>query len=140
MPWSFRWRRWPRRRSAPSPPRGEPGRPSRWRRCAMSDAAAASTARNATRPQRAPREHGDTAGAPILVAEGITKSYRMGRARLTVLRDCGVRVHPGEFVAIMGKSGSGKSTLLHILGALDVADQGEVWFDGRPLFGVASAV
>jgi lipoprotein-releasing system ATP-binding protein len=76
----------------------------------------------------------DESGADTgLVAAGITKSYDMGRARLNVLQNCALRVQRGEFVAIMGKSGSGKSTLLHVLGALDTADRGEVWFEGRPI-------
>ncbi|MBK9127562.1 MAG: ABC transporter ATP-binding protein [Phycisphaerales bacterium] len=70
----------------------------------------------------------------LLRAEGIRRTYQMGRVRLDVLRDCGLRVAPGEFVAIMGKSGSGKSTLLHILGALDVPQDGQVYFDDAPVF------
>lgn len=69
-----------------------------------------------------------------LVATNLRKYYRMGQTRLEVLRDCSLRVAPGEFVAIMGKSGSGKSTLLHILGALDVPQEGELTFDGEPVF------
>ena len=34
-----------------------------------------------------------------------------------------------EMLAIVGQSGAGKSTLLHILGALDTASAGEVYFD-----------
>lgn len=37
----------------------------------------------------------------------------------------------GEVVSIVGASGAGKSTLLHILGTLDTADSGEVFFDGN---------
>jgi ABC-type lipoprotein export system ATPase subunit len=58
----------------------------------------------------------------------------MGRTQLRVLRGCNLRVERGQFVAIMGKSGSGKSTLLHILGALDVPEEGQVVFDGQPVF------
>jgi ABC-type lipoprotein export system ATPase subunit len=58
----------------------------------------------------------------------------MGRTQLEVLRNCELRVDPGEFVAIMGKSGSGKSTLLHILGALDVPQKGQVHFQGQAVF------
>jgi ABC-type lipoprotein export system ATPase subunit len=72
--------------------------------------------------------------SPLLVAEGIHKAYRMGASYLHVLRGCHLRVEPGEFVAIMGKSGSGKSTLLHILGALDVPQEGQVMFRDRPMF------
>jgi putative ABC transport system ATP-binding protein len=35
---------------------------------------------------------------------------------------------PGEFVVILGPSGSGKSTLLNILGGLDSAREGEVYY------------
>lgn len=70
----------------------------------------------------------------LLIADGVHKTYDMGRSQLHVLRGCSLHVAGGEFVAIMGKSGSGKSTLLHILGALDVPQQGQVLFEGRPVF------
>jgi len=34
----------------------------------------------------------------------------------------------GEMLAIVGESGAGKSTLLHILGVLDTASEGDVYF------------
>ena len=70
----------------------------------------------------------------LLAAENIHKSFQMGRGQLHVLRGCKLQLAPGEFVAIMGKSGSGKSTLLHILGALDVPQQGQILFRGVPVF------
>lgn len=78
-----------------------------------------------------------TAVGPLLRAVGVGKHYRTGWDVLHVLRDCSLSVAPGEFVAIMGKSGSGKSTLLHILGALDVPQTGDVFFDGQPIFAPA---
>jgi len=36
----------------------------------------------------------------------------------------------GKFYAIMGESGSGKSTLINILGLMDKATKGSVFFDG----------
>ena len=72
--------------------------------------------------------------SPLLKAEAVRKSYRMGRTLLEVLRGCDLHVADSEFVAIMGKSGSGKSTLLHILGALDVPQGGQVYFRGETVF------
>ena len=69
----------------------------------------------------------------MLIANEVHKSYAMGRAQLEVLQGCTLQVGAGEFVAIMGKSGSGKSTLLHILGALDVPQRGQVFFENIPV-------
>lgn len=69
----------------------------------------------------------------MIRAENVTKSYRMGKARLDVLRGVSVSVKKGEFAAIVGASGSGKSTLLHILGALDRPDSGTVFYEDQAL-------
>ena len=69
----------------------------------------------------------------ILEADSLYKSYRMGAAKVRVLKGVDLAVKKGEFVAIVGASGSGKSTLLHILGALDKPDKGVVKFEGRDL-------
>jgi lipoprotein-releasing system ATP-binding protein len=58
----------------------------------------------------------------MLVASGITKSY----GNLKVLKGIDLTVEKGEVVSIVGASGAGKSTLLHILGTLDIPDNGTV--------------
>ena len=69
----------------------------------------------------------------FLEAHGVVKSYAVGGAPLTVLRNLDLEVAAGEMVAIMGASGVGKSTLLHVLGGLDRVDQGTVTIDGAEL-------
>jgi lipoprotein-releasing system ATP-binding protein len=72
----------------------------------------------------------------FLDARGIFKSYHVGTALLTVLRDLDLEVGAGEMVAIVGASGVGKSTLLHVLGGLDRADQGSVQIAGEDVTGL----
>ena len=65
----------------------------------------------------------------LLRAAGITKTFRApsGEA-VPVLAGIDLHVESGQFVAITGASGSGKSTLLNVLGLLEPADGGDVWY------------
>ena len=76
---------------------------------------------------------------PFLEVAGLTKSYTMGGARVSVLRNLDITVERGEMVAIVGASGVGKSTLLHVLGGLDSTDAGEVRIDGVRLRDLSDA-
>jgi lipoprotein-releasing system ATP-binding protein len=77
--------------------------------------------------------------APILRAQGLSKTYRMGDSTLTVLKGVDLSVRAGEFLAIEGRSGSGKSTLLHLLGALDAADAGSIEYNGQDIAKLSGA-
>jgi len=68
--------------------------------------------------------------APIFVARGLTKIYRMGEVDVHALRGVDVELCEGELVVLLGASGSGKSTLLNILGGLDVCTSGRVTYRG----------
>jgi len=67
----------------------------------------------------------------MILFEGITKTYSIGKRELTVLRDVDVHIERGEMVAIMGPSGSGKSTMLNLIGCLDVPTSGNYYLDGK---------
>jgi lipoprotein-releasing system ATP-binding protein len=64
----------------------------------------------------------------ILATEGLTKTFRSGGTDLVLFENLSFQVAKGEMLAIVGESGAGKSTLLHILGALDRASSGDVYF------------
>lgn len=69
----------------------------------------------------------------IIRAEGVVKSYRTDTGKLTVLKDVGVSVRPGEMVGVMGPSGCGKTTFLNSLSGLDNVDEGRIWLEGVDL-------
>lgn len=89
---------------------------------------------SSTAPLATPAPAPATSAQTLLRAERLGKYYAMGATKLRVVQDCSLSLAPREFVAIMGKSGSGKSTLLHLLGALDVPQDGQVYFQGQPVF------
>jgi lipoprotein-releasing system ATP-binding protein len=65
----------------------------------------------------------------MIKAQGITKAY----GNLKVLKGVDLEIEMGKIISILGKSGAGKSTLLHILGTLDVPDEGILSIDGEVL-------
>jgi putative ABC transport system ATP-binding protein len=63
----------------------------------------------------------------IFRTENLCKTYA-GEVEVRALADVTLALHEGELAVLLGPSGSGKSTLLNILGGLDHATSGRVWF------------
>jgi len=64
----------------------------------------------------------------LLRARNLKKVFRSGVSDLVLFENLSFQVQTGEMLAIVGESGAGKSTLLHILGVLDTASEGDVYF------------
>ena len=77
--------------------------------------------------------------APIYRATDLTRVYGTGRRQVTALDHVDVSIAAGERLGIVGESGSGKSTLIRLLAGLDRPTGGQVWFDDRPVSGVAES-
>lgn len=69
----------------------------------------------------------------VIRVENLRKEYVTGRGPLVLFEDLAFTVAQGDLLAIVGESGAGKSTLLHILGALDSATSGDVYFASKLL-------
>jgi putative ABC transport system ATP-binding protein len=63
----------------------------------------------------------------------VTRRFRRGSAEVVAVDEVDLKVNPGEFLAIRGASGSGKTTLLQLLGGLEKASSGSVFFEGKNL-------
>ncbi|PUB15648.1 ABC transporter ATP-binding protein [Yoonia sediminilitoris] len=64
----------------------------------------------------------------VFRTEGVTKVYQTGVVKVFALDGVDLELFAGELTVLLGPSGSGKSTLLNILGGLDHATEGRVWF------------
>ncbi|WP_417437072.1 lipoprotein-releasing ABC transporter ATP-binding protein LolD [Idiomarina abyssalis] len=64
----------------------------------------------------------------LLRCSKLSKSYQDGNNEVTVLKDIDFSLQAGEMVAVVGTSGSGKSTFLHLLGGLDKASGGQLFY------------
>lgn len=76
----------------------------------------------------------------VIKAKDLYKSFPGGpdKGKLEVLKGMNLEVTEGSVTAIIGSSGSGKSTLLHILGGLDKADQGEIYWNDKDISGYSA--
>ncbi|MCH5196951.1 MAG: ABC transporter ATP-binding protein [Oscillospiraceae bacterium] len=65
----------------------------------------------------------------MIKTENLSKTYGRDENAVAALKNASLTVEDGELVAIIGKSGSGKTTLLNILGLLDTATDGKVFYN-----------
>ncbi len=66
---------------------------------------------------------------PVLAVEHLSKSYPGVRA----VDDVSFAVHPGEVHGLVGENGAGKTTLIKLLAGAVGKDQGQIYFQGRPV-------
>ncbi len=79
-----------------------------------------------------PADRGAPGGA-LIVLEQVDKRFREGSREHPVLAGLDLEIGRGELVVLLGRSGSGKSTLLNLVAGIELADRGQVLFDGVDL-------
>jgi len=67
----------------------------------------------------------------LIEIKSVSKLYDKGLVR--ALENIDLTLEVGKSYALMGSSGCGKSTLLNIIGSLDEASSGEVYYDGKTI-------
>ncbi|MCD6582611.1 MAG: ABC transporter ATP-binding protein [Desulfuromusa sp.] len=70
---------------------------------------------------------------PLLEVKDLGKQY----AGEPLLSSVNFTLAKGEILCLLGPSGSGKTTLLRMLSGLEYPDQGDIFFDGKNLAGIA---
>ncbi|MCJ1676703.1 ABC transporter ATP-binding protein [Streptomyces sp. APSN-46.1] len=77
-----------------------------------------------------------TTVAPMVVADGLHRSFGTGERAVHALRGVSFEIRRGELTALKGRSGSGKTTLLNLVGGLDSPTSGSITLDGTDLAGL----
>jgi len=65
----------------------------------------------------------------IIELKDVKKHYYMGNNIVKALDGVDVKINRGDFVVVVGPSGSGKSTIMNMIGALDLATNGDIFLD-----------
>jgi len=69
----------------------------------------------------------------IIKLQNVCKNYQMGNSVIKAACKINLAIKKGDFIAIVGPSGSGKSTMMNLVGALDLASEGEIFLDGQDI-------
>ena len=81
----------------------------------------------------------ERAAGPIVLLEGVTRSFGTGALAVPAVRGVDLAVQAGDFAALAGPSGSGKTTLLHLIAGLDRPTAGRVLVAGEDVTAMSGA-
>ena len=79
-------------------------------------------------------------GEPLIVAEGVSKSFTVAGPRglahrVDAVADVSLEIHAGQTLGLVGESGSGKSTLSRVLLGLVAPSSGRALVEGKDIAG-----
>jgi len=67
----------------------------------------------------------------IIELKKVHKDYVMGDSKIHAVDGVSLQIKRGDFISIVGPSGSGKSTMMNLVGALDLATEGDIFLDAQ---------
>ena len=72
----------------------------------------------------------------LLKLSNLSKEFLTANSKIKILKKINIKISYGKIIALVGPSGSGKSTLLHLIGQLDTATSGDIFFENVNLSNV----
>ncbi len=68
-----------------------------------------------------------------IIFDNVSKDYKMGEVTIHAVKQVSFQVRNGELAIILGPSGAGKTTVLNLLGGMENATSGKIYFDGKDI-------
>jgi putative ABC transport system ATP-binding protein len=68
-----------------------------------------------------------------IIFDNVSKEYKMGEVTIHAVKQVSFQVRNGELTIILGPSGAGKTTVLNLLGGMENATSGKIYFDGKDI-------
>jgi putative ABC transport system ATP-binding protein len=68
-----------------------------------------------------------------IIFDNVSKEYKMGEVTIHAVKQVSFQVRNGELAIILGPSGAGKTTVLNLLGGMENATSGKIYFDGKDI-------
>ena len=68
-----------------------------------------------------------------MVFDNVSKDYKMGEVTINAVKQVSFTIEKGEMCIILGPSGAGKSTVLNLLGGMETAKSGKIYFEGTDI-------
>jgi len=82
--------------------------------------------------QSAPSDARKDGGSPLLICDGISRSF----GGLKALKNVSLDVRRGEIFGLVGPNGSGKTTLLNAIAGFFPPQEGKILFEGKEITGL----
>ena len=70
----------------------------------------------------------------------LRKVFQVKEGAVAALPNLDLEVEREEFFVLLGPSGSGKSTLLRCIAGIEIPEDGEISFDGRPIYSASDGL
>ncbi|MDR1531325.1 MAG: ABC transporter ATP-binding protein [Clostridiales bacterium] len=71
-----------------------------------------------------------------VIFEKVSKHYQLGEVLIRAANEVSFQIKEGELCIILGPSGAGKSTVLNLLGGMETATSGKIFFEGKDITGM----
>lgn len=72
----------------------------------------------------------------IIKTEKVSRRFQSGRETVYALKGVSLGIAQETLTILRGRSGSGKTTLINLLGALDLPDEGKIYFNNDEITGL----